>query len=126
MEFGLDLSKKDVVHFPDTMEDLPVEWIRCKECKRLTSITIPERVTTIGDRAFLCCKSLTSMTIPENVTTIGCGAFIECERLTSITIILSLSLSIIGFCDRKRVCFGIKHVVECQNKAFDGKNGTMQ
>ena len=37
-------------------------------CSALTSVTIPEGVTQIGDYAFDGCSSLTSVTIPESVT----------------------------------------------------------
>ena len=47
--------------------------------------TIPSSVTTIGNDAFSFCSSLTSITIPEGVTSIG-GAFHACSSLTSITI----------------------------------------
>jgi hypothetical protein len=50
-------------------------------CTSLKSITIPNSVTTIGDRAFDECKSLTSITIPNSVTSIGNGAFYECGNL---------------------------------------------
>ncbi|MBQ0046541.1 MAG: leucine-rich repeat domain-containing protein [Prevotellaceae bacterium] len=52
----------------------------------MTSITIPESVTSIGDEAFKKCSGLTSITIPESVTSIGSYAFSGCSRLTSITI----------------------------------------
>ena len=52
-------------------------------CKFLTSITIPNGVTTIGKHAFLRCHSLTSITIPNSVTTIEAGAFRGCENLPS-------------------------------------------
>ena len=55
-------------------------------CSGLTSIEIPNSVTTIGKSAFSCCVSLTSITIPNSVTTIGEGAFFDCVSLTSITI----------------------------------------
>ena len=55
-------------------------------CKSLTSITIPNSVTTIGDLAFECCTGLTSVTIPNSVTSIGEYAFRGCTGLTSITI----------------------------------------
>ena len=55
-------------------------------CKSLTSITIPNSVTSIGNSAFWCCESLTSITIHNSVTSIGGNAFFRCESLTSITI----------------------------------------
>ena len=56
------------------------------ECSSLTSITIPNSVTTIGDVAFSGCKGLISVTIGNSVTSIGAWAFSECSSLTSITI----------------------------------------
>ena len=56
------------------------------DCTSLTSITIPEGVTSIGYYAFSACRSLTSVTIPEGVTSIERGAFQYCTSLTSVTI----------------------------------------
>ena len=55
------------------------------DCDGLTSVTIPNSVTSIGDYAFGMC-SLTSVIIPNSVTSIGWGAFEDCDSLTSITI----------------------------------------
>ena len=57
-----------------------------RNCSSLTSITIPESVTSIGNNAFAICTGLTSITIPESVTSIGNNAFAICTGLTSITI----------------------------------------
>lgn len=54
--------------------------------KTITSITIPNNVTSIGDSAFYHCTGLTSITIPNSVTSIGNEAFDWCTGLTSITI----------------------------------------
>jgi len=55
-------------------------------CTGLTSITIPNSVTSIGSSAFSGCTGLTSITIPNSVTSIGSGAFLGCTGLTSVTI----------------------------------------
>ena len=55
-------------------------------CTSLTNITIPNSVTIIGDYAFADCTSLTNITIPNSVTSIGNWAFSGCNSLTNITI----------------------------------------
>ena len=55
-------------------------------CSGLTSVSIPNSVTNIGDRAFYGCSSLTSVTIPNSVTSIGGWAFVNCSSLQSIII----------------------------------------
>jgi hypothetical protein len=60
------------------------EFAAFNACAELTSITIPDSVTTIGGSA-LSNTGLTSITIPNSVTTIGSAAFQQ-TPLTSITI----------------------------------------
>ena len=55
-------------------------------CYSLTSITIPDSVTSINLGAFSGCSSLTSITIPNSVASIGDRVFSGCSSLTSITI----------------------------------------
>ena len=54
--------------------------------RSLTSITIPDSVTSIGRWAFSGCTGLTSITIPDSVISIGENAFSGCTGLTSITV----------------------------------------
>ncbi|MCL2061805.1 MAG: leucine-rich repeat domain-containing protein [Firmicutes bacterium] len=55
-------------------------------CRNLTSITIPNSVTSIGDGAFEHCRFLEAIEIPNLVTSIGQSAFANCTNLTSIVI----------------------------------------
>ena len=52
----------------------------------MTSVTILNSVTSIGDYAFYGCCSLTSITIPNSVTSIGDYAFADCSALSSVTL----------------------------------------
>ena len=52
-------------------------------CTSLSSITMPDSVTSIGN-TFGNCTSLSSITIPDSVTSIGKNAFIGCSSLTSV------------------------------------------
>ena len=52
----------------------------------ITSVTIEQGVTRIGDNAFAGCTGLTNITIPDGVTSMGRNAFYGCTSLTSITI----------------------------------------
>lgn len=77
------------VTIPDTIDGLPVQRIGLQAffgCKSLTSVTIPDSVTTIDGSAFGGCESLTAVTIPNSVASIGNSAFQVCSSLTSLTI----------------------------------------
>ena len=85
----VDSSISGNITIPSTLGGYPVIHIRSEafyNCDSLTSVTIPDRVTSIGDGAFYGCTSLTSIIIPDSVTSIGDDAFAYCTSLTSITL----------------------------------------
>lgn len=53
-------------------------------CSGLTEVTVPNSVTTILEMAFLGCSGLKSVTIGNSVTFIGYDAFADCDELTDI------------------------------------------
>ena len=50
----------------------------------MTSVTIPNSVTSIGDYTFYNCSGLTSVTIPNSVKSIEYGAFKSCSNLENV------------------------------------------
>ena len=76
------------INLPDSVTsigDSAFEW-----CSSLTNINIPHNVTCIGDKAFCWCKSLTCINMPDSVVSIGNAAFSKCESLTCINIPVSV------------------------------------
>lgn len=65
-----------------------------QNCSTLTSAAFPSALTSIANYTYSGCTSLTSVTIPDNVTTIGSGAFSGCTSLSSVT--LGASVNTIG------------------------------
>ena len=55
-------------------------------CSNICSVTIPQKVTSIGKRAFYDCKNLTTLVLGEDIKTIGNYAFECCTSLTGVTI----------------------------------------
>ena len=60
-------------------------------------LVIPNSVTTIGEVAFRYCSGLTSLTIGNSVTTIGGGAFEDCSGLSG-ELVIPNSVTTIGSC----------------------------
>ena len=56
-----------------------------ENCSLLSAVVLPKSVATIGDYAFRSCTGLTSLTIPENLTSIGTNAFSGCNSITQLT-----------------------------------------
>ena len=57
-----------------------------QECRKLKEVVFGQGLTTIGDYAFNCCGALTVVSIPDNVTSIGRGAFYWCSDLAELSI----------------------------------------
>lgn len=60
-------------------------------CEYLSSIALPNTLTSIGKSVFAICSSLTSIALPNSLTSIGDDAFYHCASLTSITLPYSLT-----------------------------------
>ena len=70
----------------------------------------------IGDKAFCYCRGLTSLTLPDGITSIGSWAFRDCRGLTSLTIPAGItSIHSLAF----QYCSGLKEVRICINDNLD-------
>ena len=88
-----------VVTVPSSLGGKPVTSIgdfSFRECKGLTSVTLPSGVTSLGYRSFSGCSGLTSVTILGDVDYIGDSAFYECTALKSIALPESVGSGFIG------------------------------
>lgn len=56
------------------------------QCASLTTVSLPEGLTSIGLLAFGECSNLASVNLPSTLTSIGGSAFYRCSALTEITI----------------------------------------
>ncbi len=57
-----------------------------RNCKLLTSVTIPDTTVTIGNSAFDSCENLATIIIPDSVVYIFAYAFQNCTKLSSISV----------------------------------------
>ena len=89
-DYLLNLGINPIDYFTDSIPDDAFHY-----CTSLTSVNIPDNITSIGQSAFQN-SSLTRIVIPDSVTTIGDCAFYNCTSLTSVTFGENSQLTSIG------------------------------
>lgn len=85
----------------------------------ITSISIPDSVTDIGEGAFSCQRSLRSITFPNSVKNIGRAAFEGCSSINSVRIpssVISIGEQAFSFCDSL-----LSIVVDIKNQQYDSR-----
>ena len=93
-------------------------------CDGLTSVEIPNSVSSIGSNAFYDCDGLTSLEIPNSVTSVGDKAFGYCNGLTSVTIGTSITgYMVFSGCSSLTNVTILNSVSSIGSNAFSGCSG---
>jgi len=86
--YDCDYIRGDL-EIPSTLGGYPVVAIDYRafmDMDEMTSVVIPDTVTSIGVNAFYGCMYLESVTLPKNLTNIGAFAFFYCPNLNNVVI----------------------------------------
>lgn len=89
-------------------------------CSGMTTLNLAGSVASIGRSAFSGCSSLTSLTLPEGVTKMDYQAFYRCSSLTTVTVpnsLVKMGLKVFGNCDQLQytVYQGCKYLGNADN-----------
>lgn len=92
-------------------------------CSNLTSISIPNGVTDIGNHAFSRSRNLVNIAIPKGVISIGKNAFRQCDKIKSIMIPSSVAqMGEYAF----ELCNDMKEIkVDGDNTTYCSDNGVL-
>ena len=105
--------------FGNEVEKIPAYL--CYGLSDLTSLTIPNSVTSIGKGAFGCCSRLASVNIGDSVISIGNSVFSGCIGLTSLTIpnsVISIGEEVFYNCRSLNAAIIGENVASIGEKAF--------
>ena len=104
------------INLPDGITNIGKEAFRCTG---ITSIAIPNSVTSIGSIAFESCMGLTTITLPNGLKEIEVEAFSDCANLTTVIIPQGLrEIGVAAFirCEKLRKCDVPRNVILRKDK----------
>lgn len=104
------------------IDGIPVTCIDTKafyQSSNLTTVTIPDGVTSIGEYAFYECQNMTSITIPNSVVSIGRSAFYGCSSLHNVMIPLNVTYIELGTFSG---CSSLENIMIPDNVTFIGQS----
>ena len=119
-DYGFDyITTLTSLTLPDTITSMGRNAV--SECWNLPEITLPADLTNLGDQVFNKCESLTSIEIPEGVTVLPNDALRYCTSLTDVTLPDSLTQIgnyAFGHCDALTVLIIPEGVTRLGSAAF--------
>ncbi len=113
------------VTIPATINGLPVTAIGngAFNGSALTSVTIPDSVTSIGNDTFSWCEYLSSVSIPNSVTKIGNDLFYRCLSLKNVIIpssVVGIGTNAFSECLSLRRIYFSGNAPDVDSSAFSG------
>ena len=110
---------------PDEIADMPITGIyqdAFTDCTRITSVTVPGTVSSIGNRTFVRMTGLKEIVFQEGVQEIMWGAFSDCTALNRIVIPASCTSIGEGAFD---TCYEIAFEVSPDNPVYKSVDGAL-
>ncbi len=105
------------VHFSTALTAIPVSGFR--DCPALTNVNLSKTaIKSVGSNAFCNCSAVTSVSLPDTVTSIGDGAFYNITKPASVTI--PKAVTSVG-----RYAFSCPMTVVSGNTKFAVKEGVL-
>ena len=99
-DFAFQNAKITSITIPDGVRSIGIGAFH--SCINLTNVTIPDSVISIGEDAFSRCTSLKEISIPNGVQSIGNSAFSNCTGLISLEIsesVVSIGKGAVAYCE---------------------------
>lgn len=93
---GIGVCTDTELNIPSEYQGLPVVGINARAfdgCSRLTNVTLPDTIVTLGTYSFAYCSNIVSFTIPANITNVEMGVFLGCCKLVEIVNKSALNIS---------------------------------
>lgn len=81
---GSNLSKVTFENTPDKPSMLSTISKNAFKSTKITSITFPDTVQTLGESSFESCAGLTELVLPNSITTLDKRAFRECRNISEL------------------------------------------
>lgn len=115
------LSNIKTFSFGEEVEHIPANL--CAGLTGLTSVIIPNSVSSVGKRAFLNCSGLANITIGNSVASFGIFAFASCSSLTDVTLPSSVTTITEGLfmdCSNLKSVTIPNSITSIEKRVFDG------
>ena len=101
------MALSDITEYSVSAGTAIVDSLAFRKCRRLSKVTLPEGLLTIGDAAFSLCDSLRHIEIPASVERIGVAAFCK----SGIESILFRGVPKVIEADTFEGCWQLKEIV---------------